>query len=415
MLKNSADRNTSIVMVVFSYYPSDPRVRREAEKLVESGYLVDVVCLKGNSQIERETVNDVEVYRLPLQRTRGHKLRYLWEYFYFISLAFLTVSVLFIRKHYSIVHIHNMPDILVICSLLPRLFGSKVILDLHDPMPEVYMTKYQLSQSHPIIRLLCLIEKYSVRFSNLVLTPNIAFRDLFISRGCPEDKIHIVMNSPDETIFASCATDTNKCMTSDRQQFIIMYHGTIVERNGLDTALYAISRLRDKIPNCVFQVYGDGDYVEYFLDLVEELDLRQFVKYYSFVPLEEIANAIKKINLGLIPNKSSPFTEINLPTRIFEYLCMGKHVIAPKTKGILDYFDEQSLHFFEPGNTESLSNVIFEVYRNFAAYHALLERGITIYRAHAWREQRKQFLKLVASLLRTHNNQLLRSKMKGLS
>src|SRR6267142_42210 len=36
-----------VCMVVFSEYPKDPRVRREAEALVEAGIPVDVICLRG--------------------------------------------------------------------------------------------------------------------------------------------------------------------------------------------------------------------------------------------------------------------------------------------------------------------------------------------------------------------------------
>ncbi len=56
--------------------------------------------------------------------------------------------------------------------------------------------------------------------------------------------------------------------------------------------------------------------------------------------------------MGLIPNHRSAFAEINTPTRIFEYLALGKPVIAPRAAGISDYFDEGSMIFFELGNAE---------------------------------------------------------------
>jgi len=230
-----------IAMVVFSCYPGDSRVRREAEALVESGIAIDVFCLRDDSELKREIVNEVDVYRLPLRRKRGGKLLYILNYTYFIFLVFFTLSVFHIRKHYSIVHVHNMPDILVFSALIPRLCGSKLILDLHDPTPEVYMAKYFISASHPFIRLLIFLEKLSIWFSSLVITPNIAFRDLFISRGCPAFKIHIVMNSPNEKIF-SCSSRNNKGEKVNNDEFRIMYHGTIVERHGLDIALETLNK-----------------------------------------------------------------------------------------------------------------------------------------------------------------------------
>ena len=62
------------------------------------------------------------------------------------------------------------------------------------------MTKYNIPITHPIIRLLIFIEKVSIRFANHIITPNIAFRDLFIERGCRPQKIDILMNTPMEKI-----------------------------------------------------------------------------------------------------------------------------------------------------------------------------------------------------------------------
>ncbi len=385
-------------MLVFSYYPEDPRVRREAEALVESGITTDIFCLRDNFELKREIVNGVEVYRLPLRRKRTRKLRYIWNYAYFIFLAFFTLSFFHIRRNYSIVHVHNMPDILIFSALIPRLFGSKVILDLHDPMPEVYMTKYSFSASHPVVRLLIFFEKLSIWFSSLVLTPNIAFRDLFISRGCPESKIQIVMNSPDQKIF-SCPSKSNKNENVNNDQFSLMYHGTIVERNGLDIVLETLNEVRNKIPKIVLHVYGGGDFVESFLKLKGQLELDDIVFYHGQVSLETIAKVIESIDVGLIPNKRSPFTDINMPTRIFEYLCKGKPVIAPRTKGILDYFDDESLHFFESGCPESLAEVIIDVYSKPERGYAILERGAAIYKKYRWELQQQYFVGLVKRLM----------------
>ena len=388
-----------IAMIVFSYYPADPRVRREAEALVKSGFSVDVLCLKGHTERKRDFVNGVTVYRLPLQRKRGGKLRYLWEYLSFIILAFCSITYLHIRKRFCVVHVHNMPDILVLSAIIPCITGAKIILDLHDPMPEVYLAKYSLEKTHPVIKLLVLLETFSIRFSDIVLTPNLSFQNLFIARGCPPDKIHIVMNSPDHSIFHEGSLGKNSTKSSGNNSFTVMYHGTIVERNGLDTALYAISELKDKIPNIIFDVYGDGDWVQNFLTLVDELSLNNIVRYHGFIPLEQIVSAIEHISVGLIPNKKSPFTEINLPTRIFEYLCMGKYVIVPKTQGILDYFDNESMLFFEPGNWISLSQVIFNLYQNKKRFHGILHEGIAVYYNHRWEIQSQHFINLVTSTI----------------
>ena len=155
-----------------------------------------------------------------------------------------------------------MPDALIFSTVLLRLTGTKIIFDLQDPMPEVGMARFALAASHPMVKGLRWLEKWSVRFSHLVITPNLAFKELFTSRSCPESKIHIVMNTPDPKMFGPGPSADHPTCTASAEQCRLMYHGTIVDRNGLDTALEAVYLLRDQIPGLILHVYGSGDFVE---------------------------------------------------------------------------------------------------------------------------------------------------------
>src|SRR3990172_9287617 len=51
-------------MAVFSYYPADPRVRREAEVLARAGYEVDVICLGKAGETPFERFGSITAYRV---------------------------------------------------------------------------------------------------------------------------------------------------------------------------------------------------------------------------------------------------------------------------------------------------------------------------------------------------------------
>lgn len=390
-----------IAVVAFTCYPTDPRVRRETEALIEAGYRVDVICLRYPGEPDTELVGGAQVYRLPLQRKREGKLRYLWAYLYFICLAFFTLSILYMRKRYDLIQVHNMPDALVFSALLPRLCGCKIILDHHDPMPEVYMSKYGVGAEHPTVRLVRLLERYSMHLSDLVLTVNRPCRELIISRGCPRSKVHVVMNLPQDSVFGSTPANPNPDVTHKKDSFVIMCHGTITERNGLGVALEAIERVRDRIPNLVFDVYGEGDFLNEFLDLAKKKNLGEIVRYHGLVGLEKIADAIQSSDVGLIPNAGPVYWEYVTPTRMFEYLYLGKPVIVPRTKAIVDCFDDESLCFFESGNADSLADVLLEVYANPRRVQAVLARGISICKSkYRWVTEKERFVNAIQGLLK---------------
>jgi len=325
------------------------------------------------------------------------------------------------RKRYHLIHAHNMPDALVFSALLPRLCGCKMILDLHDPMPEVYMSKYLVEATHPIIRLIRLMERCSIRFSDLVLTVNAACRELFISRGCPQSKIHVIMNLPQDSVFSTDRAEPfrsgragpagpdgiNPEVTGKKNAFVVMCHGTIVERNGLGVALEAIERVRHRIPNLVFEIYGEGDFLERFLELAKAKNLGRIINYHGFVGHEKIAQAVRSIDVGLIPNVSTAHWEYATPTRMFEYLYLGKPVIVPRTKAIVDCFDGESLYFFESGNADSLADVLFGVYANPDRVRAVLARGISICNSkYRWATEKQRLVDVVQGLLnKAHNRQ----------
>jgi len=390
-----SNRLIKVLMIVYSHLPKDPRVRREANALKENGYEVDIICLKSKQQSTFEIIDGINVFRLNLEKSRSSKSRYIILYFTFFFKAFIKTNRLWLKNKYKVIHVHNMPDFLIFIPFLQKLFGTKLILDLHDPTPEVYLTKFNSGQK--TIKILELQEKISIWFADHIITTNIAFVDAFIKRGCPENKITIVMNSPDDKIFSRSNNETDN--KPNKNKFVIMYHGVILERHGLDILVKSVNILKNKIPGIELWVYGDGEFKSNFLKLTDELDLNNIVKYFGPVDLETIAETIPNISVGIIPNRLSPFTNINLPTRIFEYLYFNKPVIVPRTQGIRDYFDENSIWYFEPDNIESLANEIFNIYSFSNETSVKLVMAVAIYKEHTWKFEKQKLVDLYKKLL----------------
>lgn len=384
-----------IAMVVLSSFPLDVRVRREAEAHIEAGNQIDVLCRTSRGEAATEVVSNINVYRLKLKRKRSGKITYILEYFYFFSWALIKLTYLYFKKKYDVIHVHNMPNFIVFTSLIPKIFGAKVILDLHDPMPELFATMFSLYGNSRVIKFLKWSESKAMRYADMNITPNIAFRNIFISRGCPPEKISIVMNSPDENIFKANGTVGE---ARDNNNFVIMYHGAVVERQGPDILMDAISMVRDKIINPKVLVYGEGKYLKVVENKIKELNLSEIVELKGLVIVDKIAEAIKGIDLGVIPNRINSFTQINFPVRTFEYLVMNKPVIVPKTQGIVDYFSEDSIFYFKPGDPEDLARTILSVYEDPSNTKCVLNKSIEVFNNYRWEHQKKHLIELTAQL-----------------
>lgn len=373
----------SVCMVVHSYCPDDPRVRREAEALAAQGTRVDVICLRNEGESPRETVNGVRYIRLPVRRKRGGIVRYLIEYGAFFVASFFMASWLALKTRYDLFQAHNMPDVLVFCGVIPRLRGARIVLDLHDLVPEVYAAKYDLAPDSKALAVLRFVESVSIAAADLVITTSIAFRDTLIERGIRREKIEIVLNSPAESIFP----EEEQWSGPGGDGLRLIYHGTVVHRSGLDFAIRAVAELAGEMPGLRLTICGGGDAEDDCRALAKELGVSDRVTFHGHRPIEEIPDHIREADLGLIPNRLNVFTERNLPTRIFEYLRMGRPVLVARTPGISDYFGPDDLLFFEPEDVAGLAASIRSAAESPEKVRRTLERGRAVYGRYRWAEE----------------------------
>jgi len=390
-----------VAMVLFSYYPADPRPRRAAEALVSRGMSVELICLRENGRApKREVWNGVDISRVPIARRRGGPLGYLVQYSAFLLMSAGIIVWRSLTRRYDLVYVHNMPDVLVLSGLIPKWYGAKVVLDLHDPMPELMMSIFGIPEKAKSVRLLRLLEKWSMSLADSLVTVSRTFAELFASRSCLANKVRVVMNTPDEEIFRFRPVPLGATPQPGNKSFVIMYHGSLVERNGVHLAVEAFARVRRSIPGAELRIYGSRTpFLDRVMDSVRKDGLEGAVHYLGPKPLEQIVEAIEQCDVGVIPNQRSIFTELNTPTRIFEYLAMGKPTIAPRARGICDYFDDGSLIFFELGNAEDMARKIEYVFKHPAETQATIQRGQEILLRHTWPQQRKILLNAVAELL----------------
>jgi len=343
------------------------------------------------------------VTRVGLKRHRGGRFAYFGQYAAFVLISFFHLAWRSLTRRYDLVHVHNMPDVLVFSAIVPKLLGAKVILDLHDPMPELMRTIFKLPEESFSVAILKRLEKWSIRFADLVLTVNLACKKIYSSRSCEPRKIRVVINSPDEDVFrlrSMKGQNDNGSNGNGSDSFVILYHGSLVHRNCFDLALESLEKVEKTIPSVRLKVCGKRTpFFEEVMKSAQRRGLDRKVDYIGPCNLKQIVEAIEDCDLGIIPNHRNIFTEINTPTRIFEYLALAKPVIAPKTRGIQDYFGDNDLIFFELGNADDLARKIEFAYAHPFYVAETVKRGHAVYLSHTWSRERLTLLNSIEDLL----------------
>jgi glycosyltransferase involved in cell wall biosynthesis len=386
-----------ICMVAYTYYPTDSRVRREAEALVDRGDTVDVISLRKMGQDMVRSLHGVRVIQLLVGRYRGPSASmYLVSYCLFFMVASVRLALLHLTNPYQIIQVHTMPDFMVFVAMIPKLLGAKVLLDVHDLMPELYQSKFGLPEIHWLIRFITWVERRSIGFAHRAIAVHKPHLEALVRHGNPAEKFIILLNLPDPKLLA-----TNRPLADSRKDssFKVIYHGMVAERHGLKVALRAIASLREEIKGLSLVIAGEGDGLPSLIELVKELELTDCVELKGFVPLEDLAPTILDADVGIVPILLDDFTKYMLPVKLLEYVALGKPTICSRTETIEAYFDDSMVLYFTPGNAEELANNIRLLHRDPDRRERLSANADRFNQEHTWEREKRIYYELIDDLV----------------
>ncbi len=382
-----------VAMLLHGTYPWDERVKREAEALARHGCHVDVICLQlDESEPLRGEIDGVSVHRANMRRTSSHgKLSYVVEYAgsFFRSLGML--RALNAEQHYDLVQVHTLPDFLAFAALPAKLTGAKIVMDIHDLMPELYASKYGLSESSLTERTLRLIERAAIGFSDHVITASEPFRDRLVERGVPEDKVSVVLNTADPRVFPR-PDESVPVRQTDR--FTVLWHGSMVRRYGVDLMIRAVSLVRGRIPGLTFVVFGEGEESDHLRALAAELGVDDLVEFGGLVPHTDMAQHLAVADLGVVSNIPDMHIDMAYPTKLFEFVQMGLPVLATRTKVLERRFGEDAVIFCD-ADERSLADGMLWAYENPILVQERAARARAICESISWEKMSSEYVSCI--------------------
>lgn len=387
-----------VAMLTHSYYEEDPRVRREAEAIVDAGRPVDVYALRRPDDPSTEVLDGVTVVRLGVQRHQGAGLgTYLREYLAFLVRAGFALTRAHRRRHYGLVQVHTLPDFLVFAALPLRLVRVPVILDLHEAMPEFFRSRFRGRTGRIGYALLRLQERAAAAFASAVLTVNEALGDRLIGIGVPASKVMVVPNAPSLARFDPARHPARPFMADGTLRLV--YAGALSPIYELDVVLAAIARLaheRPDLPVCL-DLYG-RDFAEVPLrDQASALGVADRVAFHGRIPIEAVPAAIARADVGLAPTRRSEFTDFSLSTKAYEYAAMGRTVIASRLPMVERIFGDDVVTY-EPGDADDLAAALLRLVDEPEVREARVARALARVRDLGWEHESARYLALVERL-----------------
>ena len=382
-------------MVAYTFYDADNRVRRYAEALARRGDQVDAVALAREGQPAFEVIQGVSVHRIQKRVIdETGPFSYLIKLLLFFLRSAWFLAVRHVREPYQLIHVHSVPDFEVFATIVPRLLGARVILDIHDIVPEFYSSKFNVGERSLVFRLLVMIERLSIAYSSHVIIANHIWYDKLVQRSVRPNKCTAIINYPDPTIFSPRPHPPRT-----GNEFVMCYPGTLSWHQGLDLAIEAVGVLRERAPQIRLLLIGDGPERENLKRLIRHRGLSDRITVTGLIPLEQVAVTMAGVDLGVVPKRSDSFGNEAFSTKIMEFMAMGVPVLAARTRVDEYYFNDQLIQFFESGNVQDLAAKMLELVENPERREQLRSSCNEFISHNNWGVRQQEYLGLVDRLI----------------
>ncbi len=381
-------------MVAYTFYEGDNRVMRYAEALAARGDHVDVIAVAKHGQQKFEVINGVRIFRLQTRRKdERNAITHLLRVLKFLFSATLFVAGKHLHRRYEIVHVHSVPDFLVIAALLPRISGARVILDIHDLSPELYAAKFGSTSSSLTFRALHLVEQMSASFAHHVIAANHIWYKRLVDRSIDASKCSVFMNYPDPAIFSP------RGRKRIDHNILLLYPGTLNWHQGLDIAILAFAMIADDFPESEFHIYGEGPEKENLVRLTTQLEIETRVVFHAPLSLREIAVVAENCDLGVIPKRNDGFGDEAFSTKSLEFMMLGVPIIIADTTVDKYYFDDEVVTFFRSGDVADLARCIRRLIEDKLSRIEQANRARLFVESYRWDEKQGDYLRLVDQLV----------------
>lgn len=355
-MENGGNHDLKTCMIMYRLMPETYRRLVVANSITKRYGNVDVLCIRGEGQKELEQQNGINIRRLPVYYSKSDSMpKQFLKYNLFGFLCFIKLAILSIKGKYNIIHVHNPPDFLIFAALPYKLlFGTKIVIDLHDMLPEAFCSNFNVDENHIFVKTAKLLEKTAIYFSDSIICTNAYDKEIVLSRNKVDaEKIFVVMNTPDLNLFEIFEEKKEQLGLEDR--FVLLFEGTIWKRRGIQTIIDAVKLVQNDIP-IMLLVVGDGPDLDFLKAYSRERKLEDSVRFTDWVDLETLSRYISASDLCVIPFLDTNVNRRGVPNKLFEYIVHDKPVLSSRLKGISLTFNEDEVIYFEPGNAEDVAN-----------------------------------------------------------
>ena len=217
--------------------------------------------------------------------------------------------------------------------------------------------------------LICAVENYNLQSARMIVVVSKVLKEDLIARGIAAEKILINPNGVDtEKFYPDCGGNEIRKQLHLQDKRVVGFIGTFGQWHGVEELARAIvlffARHHDWSDRVRFLLIGDGILFESVKQILRQGKCDDKVAMPGLIPQNESPQYLDACDVFVSPHIPNPDGThfFGSPTKLFEYMAMGKGIVASDLEQIGDILaDGVTARLVKPGDIENLADAIFEL------------------------------------------------------
>jgi len=351
------------------------------------GHTVDVVSIVTKN--EEEYGNEKEGFWQYCRRYSPPCLLELLQVFYNLyGLIKLLIKIKKLKPNF----IYERYTLNTFCGVLAaKIMKIPVIVEVNAPLVYEQKTFEQLC----FYRMASWLERWNCMKATKTIAVSNALKNILIKEGINKEQIIVIPNGVNIQRFKKEFTgDSIRNLLKINRKIVLGFVGWFKNWHKINILLEIFVENRMDRRNIHIVLVGDGPAFNSLKEFVEKNNIESSVTFTGQISVEKIPQYIATFDIALLLS-ATPYAS---PMKIFEYMAMGKAIIAPRQANIQEILtDDFNAVLFEPNNKQNLTTCILKLvdnpgYRKFLGINAFE----TIYqKGYLWEKNAEKIIDIV--------------------
>ncbi|GJL69851.1 MAG: glycosyl transferase family 1 [Nitrospirales bacterium] len=275
---------------------------------------------------------------------------------------------------------------------LAKYFGWPVLLEVNE------VVGVQRARNQVLIPVSQWFEKMVFKKADAIFTVSSFLKEEVLKRSGRPGGVHVIPNAVDAQVIESTETgdQIRKRYQFDRHK-VVGFAGWFDTWDRLDLLIDVIREVHEEYPHVRLMLVGNGPVADLLTEQVRNSNLEEVVFLTGPVPKSQVLSYIAAMDICVLPDSNV----FGSPIVLFEFMGMGKAVIAPDLLPIRDIIEDgRDGLIVQPGDPHSLQQALSRLLSDRTLCRELGARARQkVLDQHTWQENGKRVERFASALI----------------